>query len=67
MDISGADVEAEGITSEGVMKIQRRENLSYFRAMEWKFKHLWDSINEKRGFGWDANPFVWVYTFKVID
>ena len=27
------------------------------------FRHLWDSINAKRGFGWDANPWVWVVEF----
>jgi len=30
------------------------------------FKRLWDSINSKRGYGWDANPFVWVVEFKPI-
>jgi hypothetical protein len=30
------------------------------------FRSLWDSINKKRGFGWDKNPWVWVYSFKVI-
>lgn len=29
------------------------------------FKQLWDSINEKRGFSWDDNPWVAAYTFKV--
>lgn len=24
----------------------------------------WDSINRKRGFGWDANPWVWVVSFE---
>jgi hypothetical protein len=28
------------------------------------FRGLWDSIYEKRGFGWDANPWVWVIEFK---
>jgi len=28
------------------------------------FKRIWDSINAKRGFGWDANPWVWVIEFK---
>lgn len=27
---------------------------------------LWNSINEARGFGWDANPWVWVICFEVI-
>lgn len=30
------------------------------------FVILWDSIYAKRGLGWDANPWVWVYTFKVV-
>jgi hypothetical protein len=32
----------------------------------WKFQCLWDSINAKRGFGWDKNPWVWAITFKQI-
>ena len=30
------------------------------------FRKLWDSINAKRGYGWDNNPWVWVYSFKRI-
>ena len=29
------------------------------------FETLWDSINAKRGFGWDANPWVVALTFTV--
>jgi hypothetical protein len=29
------------------------------------FRLLWDSLNEKRGFGWEANPWVWAYSFTV--
>lgn len=29
------------------------------------FAHLWDSINEMRGFGWGANPWVAAITFAV--
>lgn len=25
---------------------------------------LWDSINKKRGYGWNTNPWVWVYEFE---
>jgi len=28
------------------------------------FASLWNSINAKRGFGWDANPWVWVVEFE---
>jgi len=27
------------------------------------FSELWDSINAKRGYGWDQNPWVWVVEF----
>lgn len=30
------------------------------------FTRLWNSINAKRGFGWDVNPWVWVVEFKKI-
>jgi hypothetical protein len=30
------------------------------------FVKLWDSINKKRGFGWDVNPWVWVIEFKKL-
>lgn len=30
------------------------------------FRPLWDSINAKRGFGWDVNPWVWALTFKPV-
>ena len=28
------------------------------------FAQLWNSINAKRGYGWDKNPWVWVIEFK---
>ena len=28
------------------------------------FVELWDSINDKRGFGWESNPWVWVIEFE---
>lgn len=30
------------------------------------FTDLWDSINAKRGHGWDTNPWVWVIEFARI-
>ncbi len=32
-----------------------------------EFKELWDSLNAKRGFGWDFNPWVWVILFKLVN
>jgi len=31
-----------------------------------RFMHLWNSINAKRGFGWDVNPWVWVVETEVV-
>jgi hypothetical protein len=31
------------------------------------FSDLWDSINAKRGYGWDTNPWVWVISFERIE
>ena len=30
------------------------------------YRRLWDSINAKRGFGWEKDPYVWVVEFKVL-
>lgn len=31
------------------------------------FRTLWDSLNPAHGYGWDANPWVWVMEFKRIE
>lgn len=30
------------------------------------FANLWDSINKKRGYSWESNPWVWVINFRVV-
>lgn len=30
------------------------------------FKSLWNSINEKRGYSFESNPWVWAVKFKVV-
>jgi hypothetical protein len=39
----------------------------YEKSYRYAFTQLWDSINAKRGFGWDANPWVWVLEFKKVE
>lgn len=29
-----------------------------------EFKELWNNLNAKRGYGWESNPWVWVYEFE---
>ena len=31
------------------------------------FRCLWDSLYEKKGLGWNANPWVWVLTFRRVE
>ena len=31
---------------------------------QYNFGDLWDSINAKRGYGWETNPFCWVISFE---
>lgn len=31
------------------------------------FATLWDEINEKRGYSWESDPWVWVVDFRVIN
>jgi len=31
-----------------------------------KWIKLWDSINAKRGYSWDVNPWVWVINFRKV-
>lgn len=37
----------------------------YKRNLRTSFGILWDTINAKRGYGWDKNPWVWVVEFEV--
>ena len=30
------------------------------------FAELWDNLNEKRGYGWGKNPWVWVVEFERV-
>jgi len=56
-EISLDDCYAEGIS---LTDEKRLSQLRFYYAT------LWDSINAKRGFGWDKNPWVWVLEFKRI-
>ena len=66
-DISEQDSLAEGaaLDSDGFPMASAPIDDGYDTAIEW-FADLWDSINAKRGFGWDVNPWVWALTFRRI-
>jgi len=60
-DISIEDCRAEGSPEVSGKPIYHHYGEEAHRI--W-FQYLWDSINEQRGFGWEANPWVWVIDFK---
>jgi hypothetical protein len=53
-EITEEDIKAEGF--QGLTKI----------GFRYAFGQGWNSINEKRGFGWSVNPWVWAISFKRI-
>lgn len=63
-------LEITGVRVERVQEISEKDALAEGCRSQIKhsaaFADLWDSINAKRGFGWDANPWVWVIEFKRV-
>ena len=59
-DITEEDAMREGVRAESV---STQPGIYSYRA---PFVGLWDSINAERGFGWDANPWVWVVAFERV-
>ena len=57
------DITRYDIEQEGVDVVQGWDTIDVVFA---KWIELWDSINSKRGFGWDVNPWVWAVLFDVI-
>jgi hypothetical protein len=63
-DISEEDAKKEGASLIG-WDIKYKETFHY-PSYKASFKQLWESINAKRGFPWELNPWIWVYEFKRI-
>jgi len=63
-DISEYDSKSEGVISnEEKFGFKDQSIVSKYK---WQFMYLWDSINKKRGLGWDENPWAWVIEFELI-
>lgn len=67
-DITEADAAAEGAQH------QNRPGMdvdidgdAWHGAYRQAFERLWNQINARRGFPWSSNPWVWAFTFRVID
>ena len=62
-DISIKDAKAEGCVGGEPLRTGKQNGRV---TAKFKFIQLWDSINKKRGYGWEVNPWVWVVEFKKI-
>jgi len=80
-DISKADALAEGVDAINgwlldrsdkwcryTIKVAEQQGRSRPRVADaiGGFACLWDSINGKRGYGWESNPLVWVIEFEMV-
>lgn len=70
-EISGEDCYAEGIkiscsACSGECYHYDQDRPKFNKRFRQDYRSLWDSINSKRGYGWDKNPWVWVIEFRRI-
>ena len=61
------DISPKDCYAEGIIYVPIGEKWAEDGWAVAKYAHLWNKINEKRGYGWDTNPWVWVYEFEKIN
>ncbi len=55
------------INEEDAKKEGMQTELDHSPTSAWlRFIEIWNRLNEKRGFGWSKNPWVWVIEFEKI-
>jgi len=64
-EITADDVILEGIDRVGSSLVISPDNPSGSYLIG-AYRDLWDSLNAKRGYGWESNPWVWVIKFGTI-
>lgn len=64
-DISAKDAVREGVTEKNGRWCDAKGEDSQLSPIA-AYRSLWDSLNAKRGYGWDANPWVWVLSFTRL-
>lgn len=62
--ISEADAEAEGVERSRDGRLYPGTNAAFRMTHRAGFRAGWDVLNAERGFGWDDNPWVWVYDLR---
>lgn len=71
-EITEADAAAEGLIKLSVtgffaLPSDGRHYYSGWNSAREGFRDLWDSLNAKRGFPWDSNPWVFVLSFERVE
>ena len=72
-DISEEDAEKEGCYGEECldcdanMLAHKNNEPCWDQEPYEEFGLLWDKIYDKKGYGWDKNPWVWAITFKTVN
>ena len=61
--ITTADTRREGVNVEQYMQDTHTSGEPFTHP----FAALWDSLNAKRSYSWDSNPWIWVVEFSVIE
>lgn len=60
------DTSAQDAVAEGTHLERTWEEANAGELAPSLFRKSWDRINSPRGFGWDANPWVWAITFRRV-
>lgn len=60
------DISAQDCIAEGMHFSLNQDPCDMADQARNAFHALWDSINAKRGFGWDVNPWVWAISFRRL-
>jgi hypothetical protein len=76
-DISEEDAEREGVEQLELMQLKQIPNSLYVKIKNQTilpdcshkagFYNLWDTLNDKRGYAWGSNPWVWVISFERVN
>lgn len=57
------EISEEDATAEGMAALP---NSDWYPTWRQTFLHYWDSLNAKRGYGWNKNPSVWVIEYPAF-
>ena len=60
------EISVEDCIAEGINQDSPLNNYGTGAIVRDAFAALWDSINAKRGYPWDDNPWVWVIEFERV-